>query len=406
MDSHQKDNITLRRAKTQLAISINETDMSIDTLDVTASSLPDISCENNNEQVNILLEKIEEIQIQLNSAHAEIERLCLENRQLSINNRDLTKKNVLYKKLGNSPSKFTSSKLSTPKNTKANNTTKHKETQTEMLEPSQRLKKINLHKQCQTHIEPEKTDVQTQTLSLQTVPTNLPEQNHQHTTYQIPRITTTFKQNKLQNQDSNCKPKICILSTNKQNNVLTIAQDVLYKGSTICHYLSPKASIPHLLYGLQSKLKNFTMTDYCIIMLSNEDFTEGQSIQMVLDCIKKSLQIITHTNVLLYAPTYQYGFGKEKINQTIKTFNNLLYNDVQTYNYAYLVDSNSYLTYDYSMFHKPSGKVSNSGIRRIFLGLASIIEKIISNRQPSTPTMSNIAHKDDETGRQNQLFLE
>lgn len=88
-----QDNVTIRRALTQLNMNVQNTlDLSINTQDVTTSSLPDLSTDLN-EQVSNLAHKIEQLQIQLNAAHYEVEKLSLENSGLKRTNQELLRKN-------------------------------------------------------------------------------------------------------------------------------------------------------------------------------------------------------------------------------------------------------------------------------------------------------------------------
>lgn len=53
-------------------------------------------------------------------------------------------------------------------------------------------------------------------------------------------------------------------------------------------------------------------------------------------------------------------------NARIEAFNQLLDLDVVTHEYAYLVDSNLHLSYDFTMFHRRSGTLNNRGLRQVF----------------------------------------
>lgn len=401
MDAHPLDNITFRRAKTQLHISHsnNESDMSIDTLDVTTCSLPDISSDINNEQITCLLQKIEQLQIELNSAHAEIESLCLENRQLSKNNQELTKKNALYKKIGNSPSKFMSSTLSAPKPTKVNPKPKlrvQKETQTN---ETQHTRKI--HKETQTTTEINKTDKETQT-------------KEEYQTKQKPQNNITFSsptknqetKTEYQSATTTYKPKLCLISDNKNNKVLSIAQDTTKNKFNTIHYLTSNGPVKQLLKGLKNKLKDYTMEDYCIILIGDQDFQQPNNNLELINYIKEILQDITHTNVVMCTPTYHYGYNKNNINKRIQNFNNLILQDVYENKYAFLLDSNSKLNYDNSMFYKASGRINNYGLRTIFQNLMLSIKSLRQQTMHrNSYRVELITEKHDENQVSNQFFL-
>lgn len=125
------DNITFRRThvRTQSDPVVDDSgDIISQTLECTTNSMPDISDDEDNDEVRRLKDEIKKYEAQLNSAHREIEILTLENNQLKLSNEDLIKKNNLYKQVAtNSPIK---SKANTPKK-KSQINCKTKETQTD-----------------------------------------------------------------------------------------------------------------------------------------------------------------------------------------------------------------------------------------------------------------------------------
>lgn len=396
-----QDNITFRRAQTQLNINQSELEMSNDALDGTTSSLPDLSVDLN-EQVKMLLEKIQQLQIQLNSAHSEIEQISLENRELIQSNIELKKKNDLLKKIGYSPTSKCISPSSTLRKTAKPlpKSKAHKQTQTHT-----QMKEIvngtteKIHRETQTNVE----SYQKVSPSKQAQTINLSKKEHRRPTYNISNMAKN--QGNINHQSATYVPKICLISSNKQNKVLSIAQTTLHNDSGVCHYLTPNGCTKQTLEGIQTKLTGFTMEDYCIIFIGDQDFLEINNNLRLIDYIREVIQVITHTNIILCTPTYQYGYNKEAINIRIHNFNNLLQQDIDTYNYAYLIDTNRHLVYDYSMFHKPSGMINNTGIRVIFKDLTRYINKnkeFISCRESFTTDLSSVEHGH----MKNQLFLE
>lgn len=60
-------------------------------------------------------------------------------------------------------------------------------------------------------------------------------------------------------------------------------------------------------------------------------------------------------------------------NWRVETFNNLLYLDISTHLHAYIIDSNSKLSYSYRMFNKLTFKINDYGMRIIFKSLNNFI---------------------------------
>lgn len=363
---NNQDNVTFRRALTSLIPDRNESDMSIDPIDVSTSSLPEIIPDNT--QVE-LVNKIESLQTQLNSAHQEIEQLLLENKDLRNNNQQLAKKNTLYRKIGFSPSRSATT-TSTPGKKSHLKTTVHTKTQT--------VTKEMIHKETQTHSTPPstKTNPDMNKPDMNTSSSRPEKENHtQNKTYSIPNLANTIQKPTLTLEPSTEKPKICLISSNKENKVLSVAQDVMHRDDyKLCHYLTPQAYTPQLLTGLQAKLTGFTSNDYCIIFISDEDFLDNINYLDLIKCIRENLKKITHTNIILCAPHYHYGYGTYTVNHRVYKFNELLLQDILTHKYAELLDTNKYLVYDFSMFHKPSGKINNTGLRTIFQYLECLVK--------------------------------
>lgn len=420
MNSQQ--NITLRRAHTQIAISrTSETDnnMSIDTLDVTTNSLPDITTDE--EQVSLLLQKVEQLQLQLNSAHDEIEQLSLELRLLSKTNQELTKKNVLYKKIGNSPAKFTSPTLSTPMKTSKSKPKLHKHTQTESEEKKPKSKSKIIHKSTQTMTETSTKNTQTlenvnETSSSQKNKTKnnsskkddsnqQPSTSKDETKRPVVQVELSSSSSSGRTQhptyEQKDKKKICILSTNKDNKILDLAEDYLGYNSEICHYLKPNTRVNELLNGIDVKLADFTMADFCIVLIGEEHFKTTQDYFSTIKNIRDIMQEINNTNIILCLPTYRCANLNDMYNWRIESFNNLLYLDVETYEHAYLFDSNRKLEYDSTMFNKYSGKINNNGMRRIFQNLKTNIDHIeklnTTDKEQEEIQSGDIIHSDRES---------
>lgn len=363
-----QDNVTIRRAHTTLIVDRNVTDMSIDALDVSGSlcsSLPDLSTDNR--IVNELQQKLDKLQTELNSAHLEIEQLSLENKELRKNNQELCKKNSMYRKIGFSPTNRTTSNTPPRKPAKQlRNNKEHKHTQTDKLEKENTVGKVNIGTQTHATISTEKT---------------LPEnKNSPQNLKKIPNIAKLHERPVKHQNHSTYKPKICLISSNGENKVLSIAQEIMpSKKYDFCHYLSSQATTRHMIRNLQTKLTDFTENDYCIIFISEEDLLETSNHFEQIKHIRETLKEITHTNIVLCTPTYQIGHQRDYFNQKVYSFNELLLKDVNTFKYAHVIDSNRYLCYDYTMFHKPSGRISNLGLRIVLQDVLYFTENLKSN---------------------------
>lgn len=113
------------------------------------------------------------------------------------------------------------------------------------------------------------------------------------------------------------------------------------------------------------------MDDFCILIIGEDDFTATKNYVELVANIRETLQKVQNTNVVICVPTYKYGHDREYLlyNQRVENFNNLLYLDALTHEYAYIFDSNKKLKYDYSMFKNSSGSINNNGLRVMFKAL-------------------------------------
>lgn len=173
------------------------------------------------------------------------------------------------------------------------------------------------------------------------------------------------------------KKKFCFLSTDPNYHVLTTAQRILIKDNDeICHYLTPKVGIEHLLREIDLKLSDFTNEDYCIVLIGQEDFKTTKDYLKMIISIRDVLKTITHTNVILCSPTYILRSHNSLYNARIETFNNLLCLDLLAHEHAYFLDSNKNLKADFSMFNKNTGLINNKAIRTVFEDLKALIDDI------------------------------
>ncbi|KAF9410398.1 hypothetical protein HW555_010524 [Spodoptera exigua] len=121
----------------------------------------------------------------------------------------------------------------------------------------------------------------------------------------------------------------------------------------ICHYITPNGSTEQLLNGIQTKLRDYTMTDYCIILIG-EDFKTTSNYDNDILLIRKILKQVSHTNIIICFPTYKLTNYNNLYNWRIETFNNLLYLDLIKHEHAFYLDSNYDLTNMDPPGHAPS----------------------------------------------------
>lgn len=183
---------------------------------------------------------------------------------------------------------------------------------------------------------------------------------------------------------------LCIISSNKQNNVATTAISTFHN-TKICHFLTPNVGLEQLLVNLKKKVQNFTLYDSCVIMIGEKDFEISMDYRKLVNILRTELLKIQHTNVFICLPTFRHGlYASLLFNTRIDTFNNLLYLDNLTHEYAYIIDSNKNLTYDSDMFTIFKGTLNNRGLRQIFNDLSLLINDVLLSNLDDQTTNSNI----------------
>ena len=343
------ENITFRRTRTKSDSILNDSDaVSALTINETGNSVPDLSEDEDVGLLKELREQVMNLTIELQSARAEIEALVLENNDLrSLNNPG--KNNYIYETMNDSSPKL---ELPTTKKSVKNNKQSKKQSQVCTLENKN---PVNTNK-----AENKQSKKQSQVCTLENknpVNTNKAENKSKN-----PELQKSFAKRR----------KVCILSTDNNNKITDIAEDTFIK-CDICHYITPHSKMQHLLSGIRMKLSNFTLQDYCIILLGEEDF---KVTNRYLDCvlqIREVLQEISHTNVIICTPTYKFFNNNYLFNSRIETFNNLLYLDILTHGHAYFLDSNKNLRYDDTMFDRRTGRINDFGMHTIFKDIKNMI---------------------------------
>lgn len=307
------DNITFRRNRTKLNTSNSSDDdcESVHSSNENTSNLPDISDDNLNE-VQKLKERILALETELAIARKQIDALSLENKNLKRCNEDI----VCENRSDNNTKKYESAK-STDKNSKCNSE----------------------------------------------------QEQRQNINDKLPNATLGTTQRQKQQK------KICILSTNTTNKILKIAKDRLKNYSNLCHYIKPHTKLINLITDIKAKLTDFTLNDFCVILVGDEDFKTTNDYFTTISQVRHLLQEINNTNIIICLPTYRYGNHANMFNWRVESFNNLLYLDITTHEHAYILDSNNKLEYNYRMFRR-SGSINDYGMKVIFEALQNEIENI------------------------------
>lgn len=201
--------------------------------------------------------------------------------------------------------------------------------------------------------------------------------------------------------------KICIISTNKNNNILSISRNH-FQHSEICHYLQPHVGIKQMLKNINITVKDYTKEDHCIILIGDEDFKTTQYYPDIVDNLRETLQSLTHTNIILCVPTYKYHQYSVWFNCRVESFNNLLYMDNKTYKYATLIDSNLDLSCDFQTFSEYNGSVKDHGMNLIFKRIKDTINYDTPTILSSTPVNDAQCQKpieDYANMSKNEFFL-
>lgn len=201
------------------------------------------------------------------------------------------------------------------------------------------------------------------------------------------------------------KNKMCILSTNRFNETLKIAQHNFEDSYNLCHYLLPNRGLQKLLQGIESKVADFNENDFVIILIGEEDFNHTENYHDLILHVRECLQKINHTNILLCVPTFKQGRRTTDIfNSRVEIFNKILCMDVIRHKYAFLIDSNLNLSYDNTMFYTRNGKINNYGIKQVFQDIKeniSLINSWYSDDDNASTYQDNHTYNNNES----QIFF-
>lgn len=378
-------------------ISLESMDRSHDSDDLNAESMQDTYDQNRScpvitaatsETMAEYKNNILNLELRLQTAEHEIENLILENGTLrkQIQDNELTIKNLTRictstsKKSKKHPSKKNLTSLKCDLNHTDENDFSKTNANLTVQSLSHASQASRKNSQGRQKISSSKSDV---------LHKELPRQECERI-----NTSTPIKRNSAPTASNDeAKLQLCIISNQKSNYILNAVDYVFDRNVRYCHYVTPNSSITELLSNLEEKLVNFTMDDYCIIYIGEQDINRNDNIIEFINNIRESLKKITHTNKIICLPTYVCG--ALIYNYQVELFGNLLAMDMQSNDYAYLFDTNRNLTLD--MFSNYSGKITKFGIKSAFASLKKFIlnlKDVFVNESPAnnsacdTKTMS------------------
>lgn len=353
-------NITLRRRhNTKVVFNCSE-----DELELSYQSLPD--CLGNGEDFILLKEKNEKLSLELQSAHAEIAFLNTENSELKKRCLDYENKIKLYRTVaigdcsGNkniTPQKLFSPTYRQPKKTNENSVRFRKLIRVASTSPAL------LDASSPDRVSVGQTDLQiisspVQSNGEQTLQCEQDENSKQQPTvtlHSAPPVTsgtvTPIDRNKLpqspcsvtdtisQVQVSNCdvKQRVLILADQVGGGMRHYLQNLLGDNFIVTAWLRPNATVDNVMTSCINMCKNFTKSDFVLILAGSND----NSTLHVQSMLYYNLKQLHHTNVLISKVYNNYRhLNRIELNKLVKRVCN-------NYNNAYFVsldtEKNKYL---------------------------------------------------------------
>lgn len=387
------DYVTTR--KPQRANSLDSLFMNNSTLlDSTMTSLPSTSM-NDNDTITNLNETIKRLTMELQTAHREIEDLNSENFRLKMDIGEGQKIIKTYKKILSSDMKTTTpltsrkrnlirmnrSTHSTPQNHVGNSSIctytsplktqglqipiYHDKSPSASTQHPSNLSEDTRHdgNNCNAENKVVMLNKETQT-SEQTYDDGL-TQNKKRTL--IPHLSDVAI-GKTSGVFQKQKNKLAIMSSGCTKGTLPLIEEVFSDSFQYCHFLLPNVITEDVLSTIEHKLKGFSINDYCLIFIGENDLKNDDFIG-IIEKLRKYLIKNTHTNLVVCAPTFICGALIH--NYKVELFNNLLCWDINNNRYAYFFDSNHTLSLE--MFSINTGKINKHGWKNIFEQIRSNI---------------------------------
>lgn len=199
----------------------------------------------------------------------------------------------------------------------------------------------------------------------------------------------------IKSKDPNLN-KLCILSTNNRHSIIGLLDEYnVGKNFRYCHFITPNGGIKELVNSIEIKLINYTLNDFCIILIGESDFSSTNDYMQLVQTIKTAALKVQHTNLIIAAPNYVCGATLHNIR--VEAFNSMLNLDIQAFGYAYFFDSNLNLTFD--MFSTYSGNLLKKGMKNIVYNL---ITKITSLQELYSSSIHENANIPDQVEPDNK----
>lgn len=196
-----------------------------------------------------------------------------------------------------------------------------------------------------------------------------------HTSTSQTSNTSSLRKN-LEAETTKGRKNITIISTNssRRSNSTLNAMVKCFNDYSICHMTTPGGGIHQILNNLQDRLRDYTMQDYCVMLIGDRDFQliEDFDAAALVSEITSTLATIKNTNVIVCTPTYICG--APIYNYRVELFNTYLNRKLKSNDCAHFFDSNLYVTFD--MFSYLTGKITNLGIVNILENVTWMLTKI------------------------------
>jgi hypothetical protein len=165
------------------------------------------------------------------------------------------------------------------------------------------------------------------------------------------------------------KRKLAIISTNNKHRICRlINKDNVLQTFACCHYITPGGGIKELFNQIERKLDNFSLDDYCVVLIGENDFESDVEQRELVKYINETLEAITTTNIIVACPTYK--LGKPIYNSKVEDFNSMLLSDANFHKNHFSYDTNLNLEFDMFL---PTGEISKRGTENIISHISNFI---------------------------------
>lgn len=173
-----------------------------------------------------------------------------------------------------------------------------------------------------------------------------------------------------QPETSLLQSKLCVISNYSHYMIELIKQE--FPSGNTCVYLTPGAGTRQLFGGLQDKLRDFTLNDFCIICIGDKDFKTSTNYFNLVKLIQEQLSLVQHTNIIICLPTFKLNQYSSLFTKRVEIFNSLMYKNNLKQETSYILDSNLNLSYNNSMFTQ-TGNLNRQGFITVFNDLIQLM---------------------------------